>query len=114
MTSFAYNLAGRLAWKEYPNGATAAYVYDPNSVLLSVIHRDATGNVLVDYRYEYDNVGNRTAMTSRGQTTQFAYDALYQLLSVTYPTGETIQYSDDVDGQSSNHDDACRRNPLHL
>ncbi|MBX3001211.1 MAG: hypothetical protein KF893_21995 [Caldilineaceae bacterium] len=106
--TYTYDLAGRLT-SVGKNGLVAeSYTYDANSNRLSA---SGTGGVvagvydaqdrLTQYgttTYGHSAAGERISKTSGGQTTQYNYDALGNLLGVTMPNGTTVAYL--VDGQN--------------
>ena len=82
-----------------PNGISTSYSYDSLSRLLSVLHQ-AGGATLDGASYTYDNAGNRTSKTNYldGTTSNYSYDALYQLLQVTQGSVTSETYSYDAVG----------------
>ena len=69
------------------------------SRLLSVLHQ-AGSTILDGASYTYDPAGNRTAKTDQASnvTSNYGYDALYQLTQVTQGAGTTESYSYDPVG----------------
>jgi RHS repeat-associated protein len=92
---FGYDALSRRTSLTRPNAVNTAYGYDNLSRLLSVRH--AKGSTTLDgATYTVDNAGNRAAKSDlqAGVTTNFGYDAIYQLLSATQggSTTETFNY----------------------
>ena len=76
-----------------------SYSYDNLSRLLSVLHKLGTAT-LDGATYTVDNAGNRTAKADQlaGVTSNYSYDAIYQLLQVTQGVTTTESYSYDAVG----------------
>jgi RHS repeat-associated protein len=92
---FGYDALSRRTSLTRPNAVNSAYGYDNLSRLLSVTHAKG-GTTLDGVTYTVDNAGNRTAKgdLQAGVTTNYGYDAIYQLLSATQggSTTETFNY----------------------
>jgi len=87
-TSYRYDAASNLTGVTYPNRVTSAMTYDAANRLTGIT--DSAN--LVAYRvlvYALDNVGNRTAVTDGGATTNYTYDAVNELLTAHSSAGET-------------------------
>jgi RHS repeat-associated protein len=82
-----------------PNNVTTSYTYDNLSRLLSVLHQ-AGGSTIDGSSYSVDNAGNRTAKTDQATsvTSNYTYDALYQLTQVMQGGNTTESYSYDPVG----------------
>ncbi len=78
-----------------PNGVATNYTYDNLSRLTAALHQLA-GSTIDGASYTVDSVGNRTAKTDQrtAVTSNFAYDAIYQLTGVTQgaTTAESYTY----------------------
>jgi len=94
---FSYDALGRRIQLARPNGVNTNYTYDSVSHLLSVLHQ-AGSTTLDGASYTYDYAGNRTSKTNylTGTTSNYGYDAIYELLSAT--GGATESYSYDAVG----------------
>ncbi|WP_374017571.1 RHS repeat-associated core domain-containing protein [Paenibacillus thiaminolyticus] len=93
-----YNAAGQMQVAEAGNGVITEYTYEESTQRL-IRKKDCRGlssgegEVLQDYRYEYDPVGNILSICNEAEPVryfrnqavapkrQYAYDALYQLVS---------------------------------
>jgi RHS repeat-associated protein len=102
--AFAYDAHGDLD-SVTEDGATTAYVFDPNGNRLSAGGQsstyDAQDRLLTSpgATYTYSNNGDlETKVTSAG-TTKYAYDLRSSLRSVTLPTGDTVTYVIDGHGR---------------
>lgn len=82
-----------------PNNVTTNYSYDNLSRLLSVLHQ-AGASTIDGAAYTVDNCGNRTSKLDRlaGITSNFAYDDIYQLKTVTQGVSTTESYTYDPVG----------------
>ncbi len=84
-----YNSMGKLIEKENPLGGITKFEYDSMYRLVQMTNTDMHGNMLENFRYKYDAVGNRTAIFAyRGLNgsidgeTLYRYDSLNQLIEV--------------------------------
>ena len=96
---FSYDALSRRTQMTRPNGVTTNYTYDNLSRLLSVLHQ-LSGSTIDGATYTVDNVGNRTAKTDdySSITSNYTYDALYELTQVTQGGTTTESYSYDAVG----------------
>lgn len=97
--AFNYDNLSRRTQLTRPNGVTTTYSYDNLSHLLSVLHQ-AGGTTLDGASYTYDAAGNRLSKTDlqANVTSNYTYDAIYQLLQVTQGTSTTESYTYDLVG----------------
>ena len=82
----------------YPNGVTTDYIYDEVNRIVNLTATDTTGEVITDFTYSYDNVGNVISMTDTEGVTTYVYGPLYRLTDVSYPDGDTTTYTYDALG----------------
>jgi RHS repeat-associated protein len=96
---FSYDALSRRTQLTRPNGVNTNYSYDNLSHLLSVLHQ-AGGTTLDGATYTYDAAGNRLSKNDlyANVTSNYAYDAIYQLLQVTQGTSTTESYTYDIVG----------------
>jgi RHS repeat-associated protein len=82
-----------------PNGITTNYSYDNLSHLLSVLHQ-VGGSTIDGASYTVDPAGNRTSKTDQlaAVTTNYGYDAIYQLVQATQGANTTEGYTYDSAG----------------
>jgi YD repeat-containing protein len=82
-----------------PNSVTTNYAYDNLSRLTSVLHQ-LSGSTIDGASYTLDAAGNRTAKTDylAGVTSNYTYDAIYELTQVTQANNTTESYSYDAVG----------------
>ncbi|MGB7847221.1 MAG: RHS repeat-associated core domain-containing protein, partial [Candidatus Acidiferrum sp.] len=94
-----YDALSRRTSLTRPNTVNTSYGYDNLSRLLSVTH--AKGGATLDgATYTVDNSGNRTAKSDlyAGVTTNYGYDAIYELLNATQGVTTTESYTYDPVG----------------
>ena len=96
---FGYDALSRRTSLTRPNGVSTGYSYDSVSHLLSVLHQ-AGANTLDGASYTYDAAGNRTSKGNflNGVTSNYGYDALYELTQVTQGGSTSESYSYDPVG----------------
>ncbi len=68
---YCYDADGRLIEKQYPDEIRTGYQYSPMGRLKSLVHQKS-GTVLERYEYEYDLLGNRTALRKERRASVFA------------------------------------------
>jgi len=104
--SFAieYNALGQYSRITFPNGMTREFSYDDQGRLTAIANRSLENIATFQYGYDYDGsgaatlLGQRTTMIASGSATlnrqtRYAYDADYQLTSVTEGGGtQSWQY----------------------
>ncbi len=90
---FEYDAAGRLTRWTDPDGSVA-YTYDPNGNVLTV--KDAKGTI----SRQYDKLNRVTQYTdTQGNTLKYAFDAVGNLITLTYPGGKQVDYEYDAADQ---------------
>ena len=96
---FSYDQLSRRTQLTRPNGVNTNYSYDNLSHLLSVLHQ-VGATTLDGASYTYDAAGNRSSKTDQlpSVTTNYGYDAIYQLLQATQGTTTTESYTYDAVG----------------
>jgi RHS repeat-associated protein len=96
---FSYDALSRRTQMTRPNSVTTNYSYDNLSRLTSVLHQ-LSGSTIDGASYTLDSAGNRTAKTDQltSGTSNYTYDAIYQLTQVTQANNTTESYSYDAVG----------------
>jgi len=96
---FSYDALSRRTQMTRPNNVATNYAYDNLSRLQSVLHQLA-GSTIDGATYTVDNAGNRTAKTDQrtAVTSNYGYDAIYELTGVTRGTNTTESYTYDPVG----------------
>lgn len=104
-TIYEYDVNDNLIKTLLGNGSSTVNVYDSKSRLIMSTDYDSAGKIVDDYKYEYDNVGNKISINrdkklrgieklsdeSNGFTT-YEYNSLNQLISKTNSKGISEKY----------------------
>jgi RHS repeat-associated protein/uncharacterized repeat protein (TIGR01451 family) len=98
LVSYEYDDNGLLHRESKGNGTYTTYEYDAAGQLVHMVNYAPGGSVQSRFDYTYDANGNRTTMTTLEGTTIYEYDAISQLVGVTYPTGRRVAYAYDAAG----------------
>jgi RHS repeat-associated protein len=93
---FSYDALSRRTGLTRPNSVTTNYTYDNLSRLLSVVHQK-TGTTLDGATYTVDAAGNRTSKGDlrAGVTSNYTYDAIYELTKAMQGGSTTESYTYD-------------------
>src|SRR6266478_4128885 len=96
---FTYDALSRRTQMTRPNNVATNYAYDNLSRLQSVLHQ-LSGSTIDGATYTVDNAGNRTAKTDQRAvvTSNYGYDAIYELTGMTQGTNTTESYTYDPVG----------------
>ena len=96
---FSYDALSRRTQMTRPNSITTNYSYDSLSRLLSVLHQ-ASGSTIDGATYTVDNAGNRTSKQDwlASVTSNYTYDATYELTQATQSGNATESYTYDPVG----------------
>jgi RHS repeat-associated protein len=96
---FSYDALNRRTQLTRPNNVATNYSYDNQSRLLSALHQ-LSGSTIDGAVYTVDAAGNRTAKTDKyaNVTSNYAYDAIYELTGVTQGANTTESYTYDPVG----------------
>ena len=96
---FSYDALSRRTQMARPNNVVTTYAYDNLSRLQSVLHQ-LSGSTIDGASYGLDSAGNRTSKTDQrvGVTSNYAYDPIYELTSVTQAANTTESYTYDAAG----------------
>jgi len=105
---FEYDAVDRLTRLTDPDG-TVSYTYDPNDNVLTVT--DPSGTI----SREYDALDRVSKYTdSQGNTLQYAYDAVGNLETLTYPDGKQVFYEYDANDQLTQVTDWAERETRYV
>ncbi|HIE53767.1 MAG TPA: hypothetical protein EYP90_01070, partial [Chromatiaceae bacterium] len=63
LTAYQYDAAGQLVTTTLPAGGQTVNRYDPAGRLIRLTHTDSNGQMIGDYQYQLDGVGNRITAT---------------------------------------------------
>lgn len=81
---------GRVSW---PGGSVRYYSYDDLMRITKITDRDPNGNIILDYTYTYDEVGNVLEKLTEHGSYSYSYDQLDRLTGVVSPSdNESYQY----------------------
>ncbi len=110
---YLYDVAGRLAEKEYPDGMYTQWHYDGYGRLGELVHGDRDG-ILEHFRYEYDIAENKTAIMKdrRGLAADsgrygYCYDPLGRLSGVSKDGHAVRTYTYDSFGNRKGMEDVA-------
>ena len=97
--NFTYDTLSRQTQMTRSNGVNTNYSYDSLSRLLSVLHQNGASTI-DGASYAVDAWGNRTSKADQlaGLTSNYAYDAIYELTQVTQAANTTESYNYDSAG----------------
>ena len=84
VAAYEYDKGGRLVHEMKGNGTSTAYSYTLSGNTESITHYDADGEETSFFRYEYNEVGLRTAMTTEEGKWTYGYDAIGQLVQADF------------------------------
>ena len=99
VSRISYNARGQRTEVLYNNGVRTVYTYDDrNFRLISSVTEDPNGNLIDEFIYQYDFVGNIVKIDSRDDriSTAYSYDDLYRLTGAVTKSGLswTYEYND--------------------
>jgi RHS repeat-associated protein len=98
LAHYEYDDFGRLALEVAGNGNRTTYLYNDHDRISRITHTNAANVVLSFFEYAYNEVDLVASVTTLEGTTTYGYDGIGQLTSVVLPTGRTITYEYDQDG----------------
>ena len=87
LAEYAYDDLNRRSRLDYLNGTWAAYTYNNSGWLTDLVNWRTETEVVSEFAYTNDNVGNRLSMTTPDGTHSYGYDDIYQLIAADYPAG---------------------------
>ncbi|MEZ6132743.1 MAG: CARDB domain-containing protein [Planctomycetaceae bacterium] len=105
MVSYTYDSLSQIVRSDQGNGSFTTYAYDLSGQLTRMTNHAADGSVNSDFQYSYDVLKRAATVTTLEGVTQYTYDPIGQLSSVTLPGGRFIQYTYDDDGNRISVDD---------
>jgi RHS repeat-associated protein len=98
VAAYSYDATGHLLRSDNGNGTFTTYSYDTAEQITHLTNYQADGTINSYFDYTYDSMGRRTEMKTLDGTTHYDYDALGQLIGVTLPDGQSIEYRYDAAG----------------
>ena len=94
--TYTYYDNGNLQKLQYP-ASSEEYTYYPNNRMHTLVNK--IGSTIIDaYSYGYDAAGNQTSKVDGKGTTNYTYDQLNRLASVSEPGGKLTSYTYDPAG----------------
>jgi RHS repeat-associated protein len=99
----------------FPGGNQYSLSYDGLQRYESRVLKDVAGNSILRQGYDYDAVGNITAIEDQGGKATYGYDKLYRLTEAKYPEGDGRQneaYA--YDGVGNRLDEASSKDELDI
>jgi len=95
-TNYQYNQLGKIASRVLPDKTKTNYEFNPLGAITNLTHSNKDGDILDQFKYTYDPVGNitqiekqRAGIESDNGVFQYTYDELNRLCAVTH--GENIR-----------------------
>ncbi|MEX0961327.1 MAG: RHS repeat-associated core domain-containing protein [Simkaniaceae bacterium] len=103
ITRFEYDeLSNILKRKNLPNGVTTEYRYHKTRRISHIIHRKANENLIEEFRYTYDDNGNRSKIekitSEKCSYVIYTYDKLNRVKKAKYSDGFFEEFSYDGAG----------------
>lgn len=99
VTTYDYDQLYRLVEETYPNGMTTSYTYDHMDRILEKSSVKADGTIIQSSSFTYDGVGNKLTENEQAfvntletEVSEYGYDALNQLTSLTLSGGLSEKY----------------------
>lgn len=79
VTTYAYDANGKLSSMTRPNGTVESYTYYKNDWLKSKTDKDSSSNIISEYNFAFDNVGNIVTENGNNNNITNVYSDLYEL-----------------------------------
>ncbi|MCX6925181.1 MAG: hypothetical protein NT154_18505, partial [Verrucomicrobia bacterium] len=98
LVTYTYDAAGQFVREDKGNGTFTTYTYDAAGQVVALTNHASLVTFHSFFNYTYDAKGNRLTMTTAAGLTSYGYDALNQLIGVTYPGGRHVTYAYDAAG----------------
>ncbi len=98
IVSYSYNTLGQLSREDNGNGTYTTYSYDDAGQALSIVNYKPDNSINSRYDYTYNQLGQRTSLTTLEGKTSYGYDLTGQLTSVALASGRNIEYKYDAAG----------------
>jgi YD repeat-containing protein len=95
---YEYDSADRIVRKLNANGTSTAYGYCDCGSVNSITNYSPTGSINSKYTYSYNELGQRTSMSTVDGLWLYSYDSLGQLVSISSPEGKVVLYQYDAAG----------------
>ncbi|EPR08089.1 right-handed parallel beta-helix repeat-containing protein [Ruminiclostridium papyrosolvens] len=82
----------------YNDGSREDYTYYADGLLRTLTNKKADGSIIDTYSYTYDAAHNQASKTDSNGTTNYTYDTLNRLETVTEPNNRKTTYTYDAAG----------------
>ena len=103
LAEYSYNNLNQRTRRDYLNSTWTSYSYNDAGWLTDLTNWRTETDIISEFSYTHDDVGNRTTMTTEDGTHTYSYDKIYELTAVNYPAGSS--FSD----QTFHYDSAWNR-----
>ena len=105
--SFTYDVNDRRTQLTYPNGVVTNYSYDDAHRLTHLANLNPAAEVLSQFTYAHDAVGNRLTRTAHNGEDIYTYDGIDRVANVSYSIGDRVvdYVLDAVGNRTSMNDD---------
>lgn len=98
VTGILYDHTSHVVQYHHPNNTSVNYTYDPIYDTLTTVNKKDSGEVISQFAYDYDAVGNRLDVTDNVGKTSYTYDNANWLTDVQYPDRPAVTYTFDSVG----------------
>lgn len=97
-TTYNYDINGNRQSVVYSDGSSETYTYYEDNTLKTLTNKKADGTIIDNYSYTYDATHNIISKTDSKGITNYKYDSLNRLLTVSEPNGKNTAYTYDQSG----------------
>lgn len=97
-TKYTHDAMGMRTGMTLPNNVKTTYAYDKLYNLTNLSYFQNDGNVIDDFVYGYDKVGNKLSKENRDGVENYSFDKLYRITNVNYANGEYERFAYDAVG----------------
>lgn len=101
LVAYQYDAIGQLLREDHLNGTFTTYSYDETGQMLTRMNHAPDGSVSTRFEYVWDDLGRQQSVTTTSGRFDYEYDVLNQLIGVTRPDGQVINYEYDAAGNRS-------------
>lgn len=101
--TYSYFPAENKVVRQFPNGVTSTFTFSSQVLPISIHHEGTTGNLLAEYKYEYDSAGRVTRAIENFpdigiQENRYEWDSRGYLIGWTKPDSTKISFTYDSIG----------------
>lgn len=98
ITKYQYNSNGSKSGVIYPDGSRAEFTYAKNGNNQTITNINSKGLVVEKYKYSYDAANNLIQKSDSKGYTNYTYDNMNRIESITEPSGKKTTYTYDNSG----------------